>query len=70
MKESELMEDMEKAREKARRWEQVHVELMKLPKCHRHGTVGFSSSGAFLLFLSVIVHQADFRSLFFYSLGA
>ena len=35
------MEDMEKAREKARQWEQVHKELLKLPRCHRHGTVGF-----------------------------
>ena len=39
VKESEVMEDMDKAREKAQQWQQVHNELHKLPLCHCHGTV-------------------------------
>ena len=61
VKESEVMPDMDKAREKAQQWEQVHN---KLPRCHRHVTVGIFS------FFST-VRQGDLvsLSLFFHRAG-
>ena len=65
VKESEVMEDMEKGREKARRWAPVHEEMMKLPRCHRHGTVRV----LFFLWSPSAVPQGDVH-LFFSSLSS